>query len=283
MKTIGHIPKTLLLSLIVLLNSCASVNFYQVYKVTPDAQLKSEANSIYYEDANCIIYYDLWAKGGDVSFKFYNKSDKTIEILMDESYFVLNNEAFDYYKNRVFTDSKFSGSSSSSSFGYSSLNLGSNSAGSLIVTGIGSATTKSNVSGKGQSTSYVENKVIAIPPQSFKRIEGYAINNTLIRDCNLLKYPYKGEGNTKTYEESNSPLVFKNSIHYKLADSNSPITVKNQFYISEISNLPEKEIMGRRYDEYCGQKSSVRVQYIKIKSPQKFYIRYRRMGDFWRH
>ena len=117
MKNTLAFQSYILLLVLLLLSSCASVNFYQVYKVTPDTQLKSEANSIYYEDANCIIYYDLWAKGGDVSFRFYNKSEKTIEVLMDESYFVLNNEAFDYYKNRVFTDSKFSGSSSSSSFG----------------------------------------------------------------------------------------------------------------------------------------------------------------------
>jgi len=273
----------ILILVLLLFSSCASVNFYQVYKVTPDAQMKSESNNIYYEDANCIIYYDLWARGGDVSFRFYNKSDKTIEVLMEDSYFILNDEAFDYYKNRVFTESRFAGSAASSSFGYSSLNLGSNSIGSLVVSGVGVGTTKNGVLGKGQSTSYVENKVIAIPPQSFKRIEGYAVNNTIIRDCKLLKYPSKGEGNSKVFEEANSPLVFKNSIRYKLADNISPITVKNKFYVSEISNVPEKEIIGRRYEEFCGQKSYIGEKYIKIKSPTKFYLRYRKQEEFWRH
>jgi hypothetical protein len=283
MKAISHIPSTLLLFLIVLLNSCSPVNFYQVYKVTPDTQLKSEANSIYYEDANCIIYYDLWAKGGDVSFKFYNKSDKTIEILMDESYFVLNDEAIDYYKNRVFTESRFAGSSSSSSFGYSSLNLGNSSAGALIASGIGVANTKNSVSGKGQATSYVENKVISIPSHTFKRIEGYAINNDLIRDCKLLKYPSKGAGSSKIYEEANSPLVFTNIIKYNTEGVAAPVIIKNHFYVSEISNFTENEITGRRYDEFCGQKSQLKVKYIKIKSPEKFYNRYKSTGDFWKH
>lgn len=52
------------------------------------------------------------------------------------------------------------------------------------------------------------------------------------------------------------------------------IRLVNEFYISEITNYPEGEVIGFKQDEFCGEKSILPLMYIKKASSDQFYIRY---------
>lgn len=88
----------------VLLTSCVSTNFVQVYKAMPSDKLVMQDDRIVYEDDNCKITYYLWSEGGNIGFQFFNKTDKNIYVKLEESFFILNGIAHNYYKNRVFTN-----------------------------------------------------------------------------------------------------------------------------------------------------------------------------------
>jgi hypothetical protein len=53
----------------------------------------------------------------------------------------------------------------------------------------------------------------------------------------------------KKFSEANTPLTFGNTISYTVGDQKSPIVIENNFYVSEISNLLEKEV----YTHYTGE------------------------------
>jgi len=97
----------------VFLTSCATTSFYQVYKAVPtDKSIKTE-NYLIYEDDNCKISYNFWGEGGNIGFYIYNKTNENVYLNLEQSFFVLNGIAYDYFKNRVYTHSTSSGSSAS--------------------------------------------------------------------------------------------------------------------------------------------------------------------------
>ena len=85
----------------VLLTSCVSTNFVQVYKAMPSDKLVMQDDRIVYEDDNCKITYYLWSEGGNIGFQFFNKTDKNIYVKLEESFFILNGVSYNYYRNRV--------------------------------------------------------------------------------------------------------------------------------------------------------------------------------------
>jgi hypothetical protein len=272
--------KTILVGLIALIMaSCSSTSFYQVYKTTASEKINVKENSLVYEDQNCTISYNFWQNEGNIGFRFFNKTDQNIYLNLDESFFVFNGISNNYYKNRIFTHSESSGvvvskgATASKSFsGTNYLNL--------FQTNLISASSSVDKTGSsGTSVSYNEEKIICIPPQTAKIISEYNINEYLFRDCDLLKYPTKKEVKSKNFTKSSSPIIFSNIIIYKLAQSETQNKVQNEFFVSEITNLPESEMYSSRYDEYCGEKSSLKSKYFVEQSPNNFYIRYMNKQD----
>ena len=103
MKTIKHL---LIVAIsLISLSSCGSA-YYQVYKVISADDIITKDQEMVFENADCVIYYDLWDDGGNMSFEFYNKTDHDILINLEHSFFILNGISHDYYKNRVFETSK---------------------------------------------------------------------------------------------------------------------------------------------------------------------------------
>jgi len=135
----------------------------------------------------------------------------------------------------------------------------------------------------GFSISYNEEKTICIPSKTSKLITEYIITESLYRDCDLFKYPTKKQIKSKSFKKTDSPIIFSNRIAYTVGQSEKLIKFENEFYISEISNYPESEIFESKYDEYCGQKSSTMTKYFKNVSPDKFYIKYTKGTDTWKH
>lgn len=91
---------------ILFLASCSPTRtFYQVYQVSPSIKDKMtiSEDSLFFEDENCKLTYDFWTEGGNVGFKFYNKTDKDIILNLERSFFILNGIAYNYYKDRTYS------------------------------------------------------------------------------------------------------------------------------------------------------------------------------------
>ena len=270
------------ISTALLMTSCATTSsFYQLYNVKPIEESITNTDELFFEDENCKISYNLWGNGGNIGFNFYNKTANNIYVKLSESYFILNGFAYDYFKNRTFTTSENKSASASNS-----------STGSVAVTGINvynniqtnkvKSSSSTNISSSvGYAVSINEDSLICIPPNTTKRISEYSINNMLIRNCDLFKYPRRKEIKTKSYTAEQSPIVFSNRITYEI-NGNSKL-VENEFFVSEITNYPESEFFEYRYDEYCGQKSASKTKYYKFYDIDKFYLKYIKGQDFWIH
>jgi len=83
--------------------------------------------------------------------------------------------------------------------------------------------------------------------------------------------------------KDDSPYVFSNRITYRVGEAAAPVQFENQFYVSEITNYPEKEIVENEYDEFCGEKSIEKYDFFKVKSPDRFYIMYLKNGNDMKH
>ena len=268
-------------STVLLLSSCATTSFYQVYNVKSNQETITKTDNLFFEDENCKISYNLWANGGNIGFDIYNKTDEKIYVNLNESNFILNGFAYDYYKNRTFTTSESKSASSSKT-----------STGSVAVTGINvynniqtnqvKSSSSANISSSvGYAVTIKEDSIICIPAKTTKRISEYSINNTLIRNCDLFKYPSKKTIKTKSYSIEQSPIIFSNIITYEIKGER--ITVENKFYVSEIANYPVTEFFEYKYDEYCGQKSMTKTKYYKFYDIDKFYIKYSKGTDYWKN
>lgn len=264
--------KLFLLLSFVLLCSCNTVKtYYQVYK-TESKTVIPNGNSIAFEDANCIISYNLWAENGNAGFSFYNKTDEVAYLLLDQSFYVINGNAYDYYQNRVFISSSNSTTVTSKSSGVTLL-------GRLSFNSISSNTVALNHS-NGVETH--EAKVIAIPPKSTKTVSEFNINQTIFRDCDLLRFPTTKEDSNKSFNQENSPLKFYNSISYKIGEKVNK--VKNDFYVSNIKNIASKDAFKQEKNTFCNQKGGGTVSVFKDSAPNKFYLIYTKTQiDTWKY
>jgi hypothetical protein len=276
--------KTIILFLsaivLILFASCKSSFYYQVYKTSSTDKIDLKENMVVYEDDNCKVSYNFWSEGGNIGFKCYNKTDKNLYLNMEESFFILNGISYNYFKNRVFTHSTNSGTSTSHGTAFAKSVSGidyTDSYKMFATNNIGIMTTT------GYSVAYNEEKIINIPPKTSKIITEYNINETLFRDCDLFKYPSKKQIKSKTYTKAESPFVFSNRLAYSIGQSDNLIRFENEFYVTEISNYPKSEMFETKTDEYCGQKEITTTQYFKNASPDKFYISYTKGQDTWAH
>ncbi len=122
-----------------------------------------------------------------------------------------------------------------------------------------------------------ESKIVTIPPKTIKLIKEFVINSEPIRDCDLYRFPInKKHISSINFNSSNSPIIFGNTIVYSVEFPENKKVINNFFYVSEITNYPNTEMIIKEYEEYCGEKSTEKVEFIKDVSPDKFYIKYNR-------
>jgi hypothetical protein len=265
------------------LTSCVSTtSYFQVYKATPSDKLVLKDNLLVYEDENCKVSYNLWNESGNIGFQFFNKTEKNIYLNLEESFFILNGIAYNYYRNRVFTNSTSSGATSYRGATASKSVTGINYFDLLQTNRISATNTVGIMTSSGFSVSFNEEKIVCIPSKTSKIISEYNINESLYRDCDLFKYPTKKQIKSKTFSKTESPLVFSNRIGYTIGLTDNLIKFENEFYVTEISNYPENEMYESKYDEYCGQKDFSITKYFKNGSADEFYIKYSKV-DYWLH
>lgn len=274
----------LLLIITIVFTSCnTKTYFYQVYKAVPTQKIVEKNNSLVYEDENCKVSYNLWDENGNIGFEFYNKTDKNIYLNLDECFFILNGVSNSYYQNRVFTNSKSSGTIVSKSTSLSNSITGINIFDYVQTNKISLGKSLGFTSSTGSSVAYNEEKIVCIPSFTRKTINEFSINDILFRDCDLYKYPSKRQNATKTFSKEDSPLIFSNRIAYTVGKTDKLIKFENEFYVAEISNASESSLTERKRIEYCNQKTMEYYDFIKISSPDKFYIRYFEGNDTWKH
>lgn len=272
-----------ILLIAILLTSCVSNSYFQVYKVAPSDKLVVNDSLIFYEDDNCKVSYNLWDEGGNVGFQFFNKTDKAIYLNLEESFFILNGVSYNYYRNRVFTSSTSSGTTTSRGVTATKSITGVNNSDLIQTNRISATNAVGLMTSSGFSVSYNEEKIVCIPSKTSKIISEYNINESLFRDCDLFKYPSRNQIKTKTFTKAQSPLVFSNRIAYTIGKNDNLIKFENEFFVTEISNYPESEIIESRYDKYCGQESMFLTTHFKNASADKFYIKYHKGQDTWNH
>lgn len=267
----------------IMLTSCAPTSFFQSYKAVSSTEMVIEDYALKYEDDNCTVFYDFWGDGGNIGFRFHNKTDENIYLKLDESYFILNGMSFNYYKNRVITYSKGAGVSAASGASVSNTVTGWNNNYLLQTNQMSASSTVGSMVSRGYSVAYTEDMVICVPPQTSKVISEYAINKTLVRNCDLYKYPSKKQISTVKYTKETSPLIFGNRIAYVVGETDSLIKFENEFYVTEITNYPKIEFTYSEYEEFCGQKSTTKSKYYKDFSADRFYLEYKKGTDPWKH
>lgn len=266
----------ILLSLAITLFSSCATTFYQIYKAAPLSAESQKGELMKFEDPYCIVSYNLWAPGGDIGFLFTNKTDENIFIELDQTFFVLNGIAYDYYLNRVYTSSETSAASLAQT---SILSRGSS---DDTVPSRSRSTSRGVVKATGYSVAYNEEKRICIPPHASKRITEYSITNSLYRDCNLFQYPVKKQITSTTFTRTTSPLVFSNRITYRVG-SGEAIQMNNEFFVAEVTNLPEAEAVSLTRAEFCEQKALSTIKQVKAAAPDRFYIKYQKTVDYLKH
>lgn len=297
----------IVISIITLCSSCSSMYHYvQVFNaesVDKSAPIREYNGGLLYEDDNCSIYYSFWSEGGDASFEFYNKTNNVIYLDLRKTFFIQNGIANDYYKNRVWIDTKSQTTSSnetkkrSSSANISSSDLVSTSTTSSINKQFASSTytnshTISSATTKVSTIEITEQPIIAIPPKSKKTISEYSsIYSQIYLACDLYRYPSNEEG--LYFSVETSPIVFENYITYNFGKDSNEIVVQNKFYISSITNYAEPTIIeyveresrpcqnitdddSRTYSNRYQQK--VYDLAFKINTNNCFYMKYKKLS-----
>lgn len=278
-----------------ILTSCSPSIYYQMYQTKPMTDdITVNENALVYEDDNCVILYDFWGEYGDFGFQIYNKGAENIYLHLDECFFVANGFAFDYYQNRIFSNTSSSVTSTTSSYtsGYlnsstyakgnaSAYNIGSTAYGNAF----GTSNTYKNSNVYGTSNTYVnsssksvtiaEKVMICVPPKTSKIISEFNIRTTIYRDCDIYLYPGNKDKNVLDFSNEDSPYVFGNKLAYSIGDSASLIRINNDFYVSKISNYSVDKVFKTVTKENCGKKLINQYKRVfKESGPDQFYIEY---------
>ena len=260
-----------LLFVTIFLSSCSQVYHYvQVFETKSlSNSIQKQGDGLVYEDTTCAIYYRFWADGGDAGFSIYNKTNQIIYVDLSKSFFVRNGTAYDYYKDRSWSQTETStfgaqtanaaavSGSASRSIGISAAYAGN--FGTLPFTPYDPILTSANLykaesygalrysalastyaSASSLSIAVKEPKILAIPPHAAKIVAEYSINDKIFLYCDLDRYPE--EQASLSFSEENSPLIFSNYITYRLGESTQDVIIENAFYISKITNYTRPSI-----------------------------------------
>jgi hypothetical protein len=175
--------------MLIMATSCAAPNFYQIHKVEPISNVLPDGKYLVYDDENCKVFYNFWEENGDAGFKIYNKTDSTLYLNLEESFFILNGIANDYFKNRVFTESRssqkttgrqISANRSAIYDGYGMVQV------SNFLAGRSTETSTTN----GRSLSITEPRLISVPAKTSKIIYEYSISVNPIEAMNYYAFQH---------------------------------------------------------------------------------------------
>lgn len=247
------VSKNFLLVLLVVTQSCAVKDYYQVHRVKVENGIKID-NQLLFEDKNCKITYDLWGENGNVGFFIYNKTSDDIVVDLSRTFFIKNGIAYPYYTMRKFS-TELSGT-----LGESKANL---------------ENVNSKVNFETQSHSYIESydepRDIVVPPQTQVNISRYEIVTDLFRNCSFS--PSDKATITINFLRNDSPFVFYNRVAYSTKSKDSVI-FENKFYVEAVSNVRKSDMYQTIDTNKCGKKYLESSTVLRNLGPDHFYIPY---------
>jgi len=284
----------LILFLSLILSSCATKTYFQMYDLESDS-LEVTDDALIYENSYFIIGFNFWKAGGSGSFIIKNKTDSILYIDLGNSYSVRNGLATPYFLNRTFTESSsqmvsnynfFSADHSSSSFSGSSLfNFNSNNYNvDGFVSNRSTRTSQRGISGSGGTTTisktsgimFQERRIISIPARAAKRVNGSPFQSRPLLDCDLVRNPTRNQISSLTFDRKNTPLYFTNVISYSFQESdlNDRETIEMSFWVTKISNMPFNTFTQRVNRKNCGEPTRAYIYTAIYGAPYRFFIRY---------
>ena len=282
-----------LFAVCVVLSSCAPATYFQMYQTQPISDIAMRENCMVFEDENCQILYNFWKEYGEIGFVFHNKTSENIYLHLDECFYVENGVASDYYRNRIFTNSKSYVASSQLTNIYGSYVTKSNASANANYYQMGSygtgnaygnQTTYKNgyvygstgtiANSSSNSVSVAEKQIICIPPKTSKIITEFDIKTSIYRSCEIYRNPGKKDTHSVSFSKDNTPLVFGNRIAYSKGDAKELVHVSNDFYVSKISNYSMSDVTTYQEEKECGKRTGYRVRVFKESGPNQFFIRY---------
>lgn len=293
-KTMKNVYYVLMVLFCLMLTSCQTYRFYQVYETRPTQEntMNNDSNgTLVYENEHCIIGYNFWSNHGSAGFSFYNKTNEIVYIYLDKSFFTRNGIAYDLYVGREWNNSltsnlnimttQYSQSLSQSlslSHGgvlspkytnsYFGMEMISTSVSESASKGV--AVNKSTSIAHSTSVTTKEKVIIMIPPHKTKFIGTYEIINQLFLTCDLQYYPEKSS--SISFTQDNSPIQFSNIISYSVGENGNIVSVENSFYVSSITNYTEPEIaVFEKREELCMNLKDVSEYKAKTKNGSPLY------------
>ena len=242
---------------------------YQVYTVSTPGATSVADQPVVYQNNDISVSYYFWSAAGNAGFVVTNKTDEIVYIDLNKTFFVNNGVAYDYYLDRTITNSN-------------STSLGSSQSVSLLGKWntyfnryyLGTATAgASALVGSSKSEAIHDKEIVAIPAHCSKYFFEYTIVDSQYSACEL-QGSKTGELN---FTESNSPIKFGNIISYRVGENGSLSTFENNFFVSQIKNIKERDEIV--YDKVAGcEGKKVETSSFVHERPNTFYFPYKYSG-----
>ncbi len=279
MKTTSFIKATISLVVAVIMQSCTTHFYYQVYDVQSEG-LDSSDDMVLYSNKDCKIIYDFWSEAGDMSFFFMNNTDKDIYIDLSRSFIIRNGIAYDYFSDAEYTSSATSMAGASASLAKSYTQFGYEfPMWTPTVVARGAQFTATGAVAKSVTTK--EPKFICVPSNSAKRVVSFNVSDYVYLDCGNKKLNNPKRASKRIeYTKEKSPLVFSNRIVYYVGDFEDGVSIDNSFWVSGFTNHSHKDFFIKEHKVDCLNKSFNSIIKIdKYKSAKKFYNKYQAPGN----
>lgn len=253
------------IAMLLLFVACTPQNYYQLVE-TKSNNLKVEKEIITYENEDLSISYNFWGNRGNGSFVIYNKTKNEIFVDLKRSHLILNGFAYTYYQNRVFTSPKVSFFSPASDDEISEKRT-------IKLPGV---SPKSVPEQAVDITTFQEERIICIPPESAQAIFGFDLMKDVYRDCSLFRFPKSKEIVSSVFTLENSPIKFENYITYDYSeDFNSVKVVRNKFWATKITNYPSTDFQTEEFLNHCSDSAKIRTNVYPYKKSSSFYLEYK--------
>jgi hypothetical protein len=245
--------------------ACTPQNYYQLVETIPVSE-SIAGEYLLYENEDLQINYNLWGDRGNGSFIVHNKSTKDVFIDLKRSHLIINGFAYTYFQNRNFSSPKisfFSSATDETIIEQSSIKLP------------GVSDKKVKVQSE-ESVTFLEERIICIPPGCSKLVYGFDLQNEVFRDCSLWRFPTAKQIVSSEFTKESSPLVFKNRITYSFDETMATAkNIENEFWAKKITNYPENLFVNYEAIKFCNDSSSYTAVTYPMQKPTSFYFLYK--------
>jgi hypothetical protein len=220
-----------------------------LYETKSNLPLDQSKNQYIFDNDTLRIVYDFWANKGILSYRIFNKLDVPVYIDWKKSSFILNGRKFDYWSDQTVTNT------SGYSYGYYR---------NLWLSESSSVTSKPERVLFLAPKSYVKADRFVICPVAY-RIAGDASHSTIP----VPSVPGKVISvRLQEYDESGSPLVFRNYLTYSLTEQSTVENhINNAFYVVKVYELKRMDFFNKAVQ------TGNRTQFTStFSNPSLFYV-----------